>query len=161
MATGKNEKKRRPRRRKRCSLDEALRLEGLDEIGYAHTLGGFFTQLEGNTGITKLKLKLDGLKELSRHLEPKRPAPREGDDAPVMVQMVHNVARPPRTDAPEARGGMTARTKGNRNKEVLPVSAPPKQRRQAAVLHMVRSVNGNRATIADCAFGCILGRFPH
>ena len=103
MPTGKNDKKRKSHRRKWRPLDEALRREGLDEVGYAQTLGGFFEQLEGNTAVTKLKLKLDGLKELSRHLEPKRSAASVSDDVPMMVQLVHNVARPPRTDAPEAR----------------------------------------------------------
>ncbi|HVB87471.1 MAG TPA: hypothetical protein VNK23_12495 [Candidatus Dormibacteraeota bacterium] len=101
MPTGKNEKKRKPRRRKRWPLDEALRREGLDEVEYAQTLGGFFTQLEGNTGIAKLKLKLDGLKELGRHLEQRRSVAVAPDEAPAIVQLVHNVARPPRTDAAE------------------------------------------------------------
>jgi len=104
MATDKQEqKKRKPRRRRRWPLDEALRREGLDEVEYAQTLGGFFQQLEGNTGIPKLKLKLDGLKELGRHLEQRRSGPVAPDDAPAIVQLVHNVARPPRTDAAETR----------------------------------------------------------
>lgn len=101
MATGKNQIKRKPRRRRRWPLDEALRREGLDEVGYAQSLSGFFEQLEGNTEIQKLKLKLDGLKEWGRHLEPRRSGPVPPDDAPAIVQLVHNVARPPRADTPE------------------------------------------------------------
>lgn len=104
MATDKPKTKRRLRRRKRRPLDEALRREGLDETGYAEGLGGFFQQLEGNTSIPKLKLKLDGLKELVRHLEPKRSASAGDDEPPMVVQLVHNVARPARSKTQEALG---------------------------------------------------------
>jgi hypothetical protein len=101
MSTG-DDKKRRPRRRKRCALDEALRREGLDEIGYARKLEGFFDQVEGKANVSRLKLMLDGLKELSRHLEPKRPGVAEADtEAPAVVQLVHSVDRPSRSGEPE------------------------------------------------------------
>ncbi|MGH9715277.1 MAG: hypothetical protein ACRD4R_00885 [Candidatus Acidiferrales bacterium] len=74
----------------------------MDEIAYAQTLGGFFQQLESKANMPKLKLKLDGLKELSRHLEPKRAASNAEDDATMIVQLVHKVDRPPRPDTPEA-----------------------------------------------------------
>ena len=103
MPTGSDKQKRRPRRRKqRCALDEALRREGLDETGYARKLGGFFDEVEGNAKVAKLKLMLDGLKELSRHLEPKRSGGAEADaEAPAVVQLVHNVDRPSRPDNSE------------------------------------------------------------
>lgn len=102
MATGKQiTKVRRPRRRKRRALDEALRREGLDEVVYAQKLGGFFEQVEGDADVPKLKLMLDGLKELSRHLEPKRSGTAGVDgDAPAVVQLVHSVDRPSRSDEP-------------------------------------------------------------
>lgn len=103
MSTAYDKTKRQPRRRKRCALDEALRRRGLDEIEYADTLGGFFAQLEGEADVPKLKLMLDGLKELSRHLEPKRSSSGEGDaEAPAVVQLVHSVDRPSRSDEQEA-----------------------------------------------------------
>lgn len=98
MATG-NHKKRHStrRRRRRWPLDEALRREGLDEIGYAQTFGSFFEQLEGKESIPKLKLMLDGLKEWGRHLEGKRLGSNATDGgAPVVVQLLHNIARPSR-----------------------------------------------------------------
>ncbi len=101
MSTGNEKKKRRPRRRKQYALDEALRREGLDETGYARKLGGFFDQVEGNAKVAKLKLMLDGLKELSRHLEPKRSGATDADaETPAVVQLVHNVDRPSRPDDP-------------------------------------------------------------
>ncbi|MGH9740327.1 MAG: hypothetical protein ACRD4X_17330 [Candidatus Acidiferrales bacterium] len=102
MATDKPKAKRRPRQRKRRTLDEALRREGLDEVGYAEGLGGFFQELKAKPSVPKLKLMLDGLKELVRHLEPKRSASPGGDDAPMVVQLVHNVARPSRAETPQA-----------------------------------------------------------
>lgn len=103
MSTGNDKTKRQPRRRKRCALDEALRREGLDETGYARKLGGFFERIESKISVSKLKLMLDGLKELSRHLEPKRPGAADSDaEAPAVVQLVHSVERPARTGAPEA-----------------------------------------------------------
>jgi hypothetical protein len=101
MFTGNDKTKRQRRRRKRCALDEALRREGLDEMGYARKLGGFFDQVEGKANVSKLKLMLDGLKELSRHLEPKRAGAVDADpEAPAVVQLVHNVDRPSRSDEP-------------------------------------------------------------
>jgi hypothetical protein len=95
MATHSHKRTRRPRGRERCALDEALRIRGLDENGYAETLGGFFDQLEGQPDIPKLKLMLDGLKELGRHLEPKRSGAAEADaEAPAVIQLVHSVERP-------------------------------------------------------------------
>jgi hypothetical protein len=109
MSKGNDKTKRRTRRRKPCALDEALRREGLDEIGYARKLGGFFDQVEGNAKVPKLKLMLDGLKELSRHLEPKRPGVVDAEaEAPAVVQLVHSVDRPLRSD--ELRGACEARS---------------------------------------------------
>lgn len=102
MATNRHKAKRRPHRRKRWPLDEALRREGLDEIGYAQKLGGFFDQVKGDADVPKLKLMLEGLKELSRHLEPKRSGMADGDgEVPAVVQLVHSVDRPSRLDEAE------------------------------------------------------------
>lgn len=113
MATGKDKTKRRRRRHKQCGLDEALRRRGLDEIEYADTLGGFFAQIEGEADVPKLKLLLDGLKELSRHLEPKRSGAAEAEaETPAVVQLVHSVDRPSRSDEllepPNAPGATSA-----------------------------------------------------
>jgi hypothetical protein len=103
MALNRHKAKRRPRRRKRWPLDVALRREGLDETGYAQKLGGFFEQIEGKADVPKLKLMLDGLKEWSRHLEPKRSGVADADgEGPAVVQLVHRVDRPSRLDEPEA-----------------------------------------------------------
>jgi hypothetical protein len=106
--------KRRPHRRRRCALDEALRREGLDEIGYARKLGGFFEQVQSKASVPKLKLMLDGLKELSRHLEPRRSGATDADaDAPAVVQLVHSVDRPSRSDEPaEARETLSSTDAG-------------------------------------------------
>jgi hypothetical protein len=102
MSTGSDKPKRRPRRGKRWPLDEALRRQGLDETGYARKLGGFFDQVEGNAKVAELKLMLDGLKELSRHLEPKRfGAAGANEEPPTVVQLVHSVDRPSRSDISE------------------------------------------------------------
>jgi hypothetical protein len=109
MSTDTHKTKRRPPRRKRCALDEALRLQGLDELGYARKLGGFFDQVEGKADVPKLKLMLDGLKEWSRHLEPKRTGSADADpELPSVVQLVHRVDRPSRSESSEtceAAGG--------------------------------------------------------
>lgn len=103
MATGNHKRQHSTRRRRRrWPLDEALRREGLDETGYAQTFGGFFEQLEGKGSIPKLKLMLDGLKEWGRHLEGKRLGSISTDGgAPVVVQLVHNTARPSRARTQE------------------------------------------------------------
>ncbi|MDE3170904.1 MAG: hypothetical protein KGL75_12240 [Acidobacteriota bacterium] len=104
MATSKPKKSRRGRRRKRWPLDEALRRQGLDEVGYAENLDGFFRQLQGKADVPKLKLLLDGLKELARHLEGKTAGSGFAEDgAPVTVQLVHNVDRPARSEPREER----------------------------------------------------------
>ena len=102
MATTKRKQYPRPRRRKRFPLDEALRRQGLDEVGFAENLDGFFHQLEGEADVPKMKLMLEGLKELGRHLEGKRPGTESSaGDAPVTVQLVHNVDRPARPEPQE------------------------------------------------------------
>jgi hypothetical protein len=114
MPTGTDTTKRRPRRRGRCALDEALRREGLDEIGYARKLGGFFEQVEGKASVPKLKLMLDGLKELSRHLEPRRSGATDVEaEAPAVVQLVHSVDRPSRSnERAEAREALSSTDAG-------------------------------------------------
>lgn len=102
MATHQRKKYRRPRRRKRWPLDEALRRQGLDEVGYAENLDGFFQQLEGKADVPKLKLMLEGLKELGRHLEGNRARSEwSSGETPVVVELVHNVDRPTRSEPQE------------------------------------------------------------
>lgn len=104
MSEGNDKTRRRAHRRKRWALDEALRREGLDETGYARKLEGFFQQIEGKASVSKLKLMLDGLKELSRHLEPKRSGVAEADaETPAVVELVHSVDRPERSQKSETR----------------------------------------------------------
>ncbi|MGA9883612.1 MAG: hypothetical protein WBQ34_07830 [Candidatus Acidiferrales bacterium] len=76
----------------------------MDEVGYAEGLGDFFQELKAKPSVPKLKLMLDGLKELVRHLEPTRSASAADDDAPMIVQLVHNVARPSRSKTPQPLG---------------------------------------------------------
>ncbi|MBZ5696797.1 MAG: hypothetical protein LAN36_15735 [Acidobacteriia bacterium] len=86
---------KRPRRRKRMSVDEALRKEGMGEREYAASLGRFVAKVEGNND--ELKLMLDGIKEWGRHFQEKRASDSsDSRDTPVIVQLVHNVPRPER-----------------------------------------------------------------
>lgn len=76
-------------------IGEALRRTGLDEVKYAHAMGGLIHTLTDKNG--QEKLLLEGLKELGRHLESSRdesPAP----GSPVVVQLLHKVERPLRAE---------------------------------------------------------------
>jgi hypothetical protein len=86
---------KRPRRRKRMSVDDALRKEGMGEREYAASLGRFVAKVEGKD--KELKLMLDGIKEWGRHFQAKRASDSsDSSDGPVIVQLVHNVPRPER-----------------------------------------------------------------
>jgi len=77
------------------SVDEALRKEGMGEREYAASLGRFVAKVEGKD--KQLKLMLDGIKEWGRHFQAKRASDSsDSHDAPVIVQLVHNVPRPER-----------------------------------------------------------------
>ena len=89
---------KRKRRRTRIAVDEALRCEGMGEREYAASLGRFVTKVEGND--KNLKLMLDGIKEWGRHFQGKQSSESSSTpDAPVIVQLVHDVPRPARTPA--------------------------------------------------------------
>ena len=86
-------------RRPRMELSDALRVRGVDEHGLAELYFHAFNKLK------KIILRdadpkraLDNLKEFGRVLESKRANDRAGDrgGAQVLVQLVHQVARPER-----------------------------------------------------------------
>jgi len=68
----------------------------MGEREYAASLGRFVTKVEGND--KNLKLMLDGIKEWGRHFQGKQASESSSTpDAPVIVQLVHDVPRPART----------------------------------------------------------------
>jgi len=70
----------------------------MGEREYAASLGRFVTKVEGND--KNLKLMLDGIKEWGRHFQIKQSSEFSSTpDAPVIVQLVHDVPRPARTPA--------------------------------------------------------------
>lgn len=84
-------------------MGEALRRQGLDEHAVAGNWVDVVNKLTGDDpeGGSVEKLLVDVLKECSRQLETGwAQAPERSADAPVFVQLVHNVARPERP-APE------------------------------------------------------------
>lgn len=86
-------------RRPRMELADALRACGVDERGLAKLYKHVFRRVK--KFISKEsdpKRSLDNLKELSRVLESKRTNDRAGErgEAQVLVQLVHQVARPER-----------------------------------------------------------------
>jgi hypothetical protein len=79
----------------RLPIDEALRSGGMDERAYAKALARFMARVASAN--RDAKLMLDGLKEWSRHFQPKRSAESApANDPPVIVQLVHDVRRPVR-----------------------------------------------------------------
>src|SRR5271154_56294 len=83
----------------RIAIGEALRQRGLDEYAiadtYVHVVGQLTAQNPDSGGVQKLLV--DGLKESSRQIETPQPPLRSANpNAPVIVQLVHNVTRPVR-----------------------------------------------------------------
>jgi len=86
-------KPKRPRRRKRVRLSEAMRAQGIDEQMIAEAYAGVVINLrENEAGAGKEKVLLDVLKECTRALADKSGHIPE----PVTVQLVHNIPRPVR-----------------------------------------------------------------
>lgn len=86
-------------RRPRMELADALRARGVDEHGLAELYFHAFNKLRRIIlRDADPKRALDNLKELGRVLESKRANDRAGDrgGAQVLVQLVHQVARPER-----------------------------------------------------------------
>ncbi|MGH9758377.1 MAG: hypothetical protein ACRD4M_11625 [Candidatus Acidiferrales bacterium] len=86
-------------RRPRMELADALRAQGLDEHRLAELYLHAFNKLERTSSRdADPKRTLDNLKEFGRVLEPKRANDRAGErgGAQVLVQLVHQVARPER-----------------------------------------------------------------
>jgi hypothetical protein len=78
-------------------------VHGLDEHAIAKKYVHVVRKLSGSTpdpgGVHKLLV--DTLKECSRQIEASNPPPRAPNpDAPVIVQLVHSVARPTRPQPP-------------------------------------------------------------
>jgi hypothetical protein len=83
----------------RIPIGEALRERGLDEFAiadtYVHVVGKLTAPKPNGGGVEKLLV--DVLKECSRQIETSQPPMRSANpDAPVIVQLVHSVARPVR-----------------------------------------------------------------
>jgi hypothetical protein len=83
----------------RVPVDDALRAAGLGELRFAETLGLFIERVSDKKG--QEKLLLDGLKEWGRQFERTRP-PERASDPPMVVQLIHNVPRPERSERPPA-----------------------------------------------------------
>ncbi len=86
----------------RVSIGEALRQHGVDEHvvaeNYVHVLGKLTAENPDSGGVQKLLVDL--LKEFSRQIEASQPPARASADAPVIVQLVHSIARPTRALPP-------------------------------------------------------------
>jgi hypothetical protein len=86
-------------------MDEALREEGLDEHKVAEILAGVVNRVEKQTVTARVddKLLMDLVKVVSPHLDSaRRTAPASAEsDAPVTINLIHNVQRPVRPTAPE------------------------------------------------------------
>ncbi|HKV06345.1 MAG TPA: hypothetical protein VJO53_14715 [Candidatus Acidoferrales bacterium] len=98
--TAKRTLPKRSRRCPRMSIGEALREKGIDEHAiagnYAHVVKTLTGKQPKAGGVQKLLV--DVLKECSRQIESARESERApSTDAPVIVQLVHTVARPERS----------------------------------------------------------------
>jgi hypothetical protein len=82
----------------RTQLGDAMRKRGLDEHaiaeGYVHVVQTLTARTDSTGNVDKLLV--DVLKECSRHLAP--PERTGPGDAPVFVQLIHNVPRPERSE---------------------------------------------------------------
>jgi hypothetical protein len=94
-------------------MGEALRRSGVDEMAVAGHLAETIKKLsdKSETGDGVQKLFVDVLKECTRHLDsPRSPSTSPAaSDSPVIVHLIHNVARPVRPPA-IASSGATAAT---------------------------------------------------
>ena len=84
-----------------------MRLAGLDEQAIAENYAGVVEKLtnarqQPNDGAEKLLVEV--LKECTRVLEPPLRAGGAAPDAPVTVQLIHNVPRPRREEASAVHG---------------------------------------------------------
>ncbi len=89
----------------RIAIGDALRERGLDEYTIADTYVHVIAKLTASDsdGGGVQKLLVDVLKECSRQIETSQPPMRSANpDAPVIVQLVHTVARPARAALPPA-----------------------------------------------------------
>jgi hypothetical protein len=91
----------------RIAIGDALRERGLDEHTiadtYVHVIAKLTSSESDGGGVQKLLV--DVLKECSRQIETSQPPMRSANpDAPVIVQLVHTVARPARAALPPAPG---------------------------------------------------------
>jgi hypothetical protein len=89
---------------KRIKLADAFRLAGLGEREVAETYAYVVDRLRNDPEHDSVpKLLVEVLKECLRVLEPPRAAERGSADAPVTVQLFHNVPRPERSTAKDAK----------------------------------------------------------
>ncbi len=84
-------------------MPEALRVAGLDELRFAKMIRRLINGLSKPE--TNFKLLLDAIKEWGRHLAPAGTAERAASDAPVPIQLIHNVPRPDRSGLGENSTG--------------------------------------------------------
>ena len=98
-----------PLRRPRMDFAEALREKGLDEFKLAGICKRVMDKAKRNCEeVSELKFLMDCVEKVARVLESKRASDRGGDrgGAQVLVQLVHQVARPERgMEAPAAAPG--------------------------------------------------------
>ena len=85
----------------RVHIGEAMRRSGLDEYKVAQTYATVVDKLSGKHADKEAggvqKLLVDVLKECSRHLDPPRTERDAAPDAPVQFILIHEVARPDRS----------------------------------------------------------------
>jgi hypothetical protein len=85
----------------RVHIGEAMRRSGLDEYKVAQTYATVVDKLSGKHADKDAggvqKLLVDVLKECSRHLDPPRSERDTAPDAPVQFILIHEVARPDRS----------------------------------------------------------------
>lgn len=110
-------------RRPRMELADALRARGVDEHGLAELYFHAFNKMRRIVlREADPKRSLDNLKELSRVLDSKRANDRAGDrgGAQVLVQLVHQVARPER--GMEALAAAPQKDGAGEGHEAIPVA---------------------------------------
>jgi hypothetical protein len=78
---------------------EALRVAGLDELKFTNMFRRLIYRISKPN--QSAKLLLDAIKEWGRHLAPAGTSDRAASDAPVPIQLIHNVPRPDRSEHAE------------------------------------------------------------